>query len=296
MEKWYILWQLPEKTQSKLWIPGDTIYVSNKGRVKLNEEILSLGHGLWMDIEGNINIVGRSYGKYNNIYRFIYTMDIDPTFNGGHQWQIHHKDRNHSNNNSNNLIKLTAKEHLQVHSTDQFDNELLDRLNNLKKYYKEQSDKKFEHIATFKEWLRNRYTKYYNDIVLPQKELQRKEREHQLEKQKQETKLLKDERKQQKLIEQQKLIDAGTHFRCKDGRLMSYKQIDNMNKSKKNRDKSYITDEWKQKMKQIQQKLHNEGICTGRASTEEKEKLRKEKISKSMMGKKNAVKNKKSVK
>lgn len=259
MEQWYKLWEYKGK-QSKQWIPGDTVYVSNYGNVKLNDIPLTIGNGLWMDVKGNINIVGLTYGKYKTIYRFIYTMAVDNTFNGGHQWQIHHKDRDHSNNRYDNLIKVTGKEHLLIHSTDQFDNELINRLNTLKKYYKEQYDKRFEHIATFKEWLHNRYTKYYNEIVVPHKEQQRKEREQQLEKQKQETKLLNEKRKQQKLIEEQKLIDAGTHFRAKDGRLMSYQQIKNMHATP--RDLSYITDEWKQRMRDTQlrrSKLKKEG-------------------------------------
>jgi phosphoribosyl-ATP pyrophosphohydrolase len=48
------------------------------------------------------------------------------------------------------------------------------------------------------------------------------------------------------------------------------------------RDNSYITEEWKQKMKQIQKKLHDEGICTGRAATEEKELERRKKIAETL--------------
>jgi hypothetical protein len=251
MEEWYKLWDYQGK-QSKLWIPGDTIYVSNYGNVRLNDIQLTIGDGLWMDEHGDVHIVGVSFGKYKSIYRFVYTMAVDNTFNGGHQWQIHHIDRNHSNNRYDNLIKVTGKQHLHIHSTDQCDNELIDKLNTLKEYYKEQSNKRHQHIATFKQWLTNRYNKYYNDVIVPQLEQQRKERQKQLEKKKHENKLLsekrKEERKQQKLIEQQKLIDAGTHFRCKDGRLMSYDHLQKLNAAGLNRDKSYITDEYKNKL------------------------------------------------
>ena len=283
MEKWYKLWEYTDK-QSKLWIPGDTIYVSNKGRVKLNDEMLSIGHGLWMSENGDINIVGRGFGKYKTIYRFIYTMTIEPTFNGGHKWQIHHIDRDHSNNNSDNLIKVTARAHLKIHSEDQYDIDLLNRLKQLKQYYKEQSDKRYEHIAAFKQWLSERYNKYYNEVVVPNKEQQRKEYFKRLELQKEQTKQRNIERKQLKLIKEQQLIDAGTHFRAKDGRLMSYQQIHNMHASP--RDNSYITDEWRQSMSEKQKQLVADGKNTGKASTLEKEKLRKERISKALLGKK----------
>ena len=267
MEQWYKLWEYNKK-QSKRWIPGDTIYVSNYGNVRLNDILLTIGKGLWMDIDGNIHIVGVSFGKYKTIYRFIYTMAVDNTFNGGHQWQIHHIDRNHSNNRYDNLIKLTGKQHLQMHQKDFMDDELMIRLHTLKEYYKEQSNKRYQHIAAFNEWLTNRYNKYYNDVVIPQLEQRRNERQQQLEKRKHETKLLKDERKKQKLIEQQKLIDAGTHFRCKDGRLMSYEHLHKLNDAGLNRDKSYITDDYKNKIS-----VANKGK-SHKLSEETKEKIR----------------------
>ena len=247
MEQWYKLWQYNKK-QSKRWIPGDTIYVSNYGNVRLNDIILTIGKGLWMDINGDIHIPGVSFGKYKTIYRFIYTMAVDNTFNGGHKWQIHHIDRNHSNNRYDNLIKLTGKQHLQMHQKDFMDDKLMIRLHKLKEYYKEQYNKRYQHIATFNEWLTNRYNKYYNDVVIPQREQRRKERQQQLEKQKYETKLLKEERKKQKIIEEQQLIDAGTHFRCKNGKLMSYEHLQKLNAAGLNRDKSYITDDYKNKI------------------------------------------------
>lgn len=289
MEQWYKLWE-NNKKQSKQWIPGDTIYVSNYGNVRLNDIPLTIGNGLWMDSTGDIHIVGVSFGKYNTIYRFIYTMAVDNTFNGGHKWQIHHIDRNHSNNRYDNLIKVTGKQHLQIHSTDQFDNVLIDRLNTLKEYYTEQSNKRHQHIATFKQWLTNRYNKYYNDVVVPQLEQQRKDKELERKERLKEKEIQNEKLKQQKLIEEQKLIDAGTHFRAKDGRLMSYQQIHNMHAGP--RDNSYITEEWKQKMKQIQQKLHDEGVCTGRAATEEKELERRKKIAETLRNRrKNKSKN-----
>lgn len=281
MEEWYKLWE-NNKKNSKQWIPGDTIYVSNYGNVRLNDIPLTIGNGLWMDEHGDIHIVGVSFGKYKSIYRFVYTMAVDNTFNGGHQWQIHHIDRNHSNNRYDNLIKVTGKQHLQIHQKDFMDNELIDRLNTLKEYYKEQSNKRHQHIATFKQWLTNRYNKYYNDVIVPQLEQQYREREQQLEKHYQELKLLnekrKEERKQQKLIEQQKLIDAGTHFRCKDGRLMSYQQIHNMHAGP--RDKSYITDEYKNKISESNKLAYAEGRV--KKLTPEEEASRRKKISKSI--------------
>lgn len=283
MENWYKLWEYTGNG-SKQWIPGDTVYISNYGNVKLNDELLSLGHGLYMTEQGDIHIVGLSYGKYKTIYRFIYTMAVEPEFNGGHQWQLHHYDRNHSNNRYDNIVKLTCKEHTMEHAYDQFNNELLKRLDELKQYYKEQSDKRFEHIAATKEWLHNRYIKYYNDIVVPRKEAERKQKEEQ---KKEQRKLREEQRKQQKLIEEQKLIDAGTHFRCKDGRLMSYQQIQNMHAGP--RDTSYITPEFRQKMREKQLENAELGINTGKAKSKEKEEERKRKIREKLKGNRNAT-------
>ena len=271
MEHWYKLCEYNKK-QSKRWLPGDTIYVSNYGNVRLNDILLTIGNGLWMDLNGDIHIVGVSFGKYKTIYRFIYTMAVDNTFNGGHQWQIHHVDRNHSNNRYDNLIKLTGKQHRQIHNKDFMNDKLMIRLHKLKEYYKEQSNKRHQHIAIFNQWLTDRYNKYYNDVVIPQLEQQRKEKQYKLEQKKKETKILKDklkeERKKQKIIEEQKLIDAGTHFRCKNGKLMSYEHLQKLNAAGLNRDKSYITNEYKNKIS-----VANKGK-SHKLSEETKEKIR----------------------
>lgn len=275
METWYKFWQC-EKQTSKLWIPGDTIYISTKGRVKLNDELLTLGHGLWMTKNGEIRIVMCGLGEYKTIYRFIYTKHVDPSFNGGHNLQLHHIDRDHSNNDVNNIIKLTTQEHLKVHSTDGCDEELMERLNELKQYYKSHADRAKEYIETFKKYLRDRYNKYHKEILLCNEE----QRKHKREQQKIITAQRKEEHRKQKLEEQQKLIDAGTHFRAADGRLMSYEQIRKMHETP--RDLSYITDEWKEKQRQKQKELAALGIQTGRGHTPETEAQRKRNISKAI--------------
>lgn len=286
-EIWYKFWEY-KGNQSKQWIPGDIIYISNYGNVRLNDIALTIGNGLYMDSIGNINIVGLTYGKYKTIYRFIYTMAVDNTFNGGHQWQIHHIDRDHSNNRYDNLIKVTGKEHLKLHQCDFMDNNLMNRLNTLKEYYKEQSSKRSEHIATFKEWLRNRYTKYYNEILLPQKKQQRDERKQQRQI---EIKARKQQKQQEKLLREQQLIDAGTHFRAKNGRLMSYEQLHNMHAA--DRDLSYMrSDEYRQLCREKTRQAVAEGKVIGKRKDPKLEQERREKIRKAMMGKQNALKNK----
>lgn len=289
MEEWKILKSF-DKT-GRRFIEGDVIYISNKGRIKLNDTILEIGKGLYVNKEGQICIVGVGYDNHTTLYRWIYYNFIGPYTKGG-GYNIHHIDGNHLNNAADNLIELSAYRHGKVHA-EQYE-QLKDTINNTSKLIKQHISNKDKNINDGLKYFKDRVEQYLNsDEYKRDVELKQKEIELQKQQRKEQTKQLREQRnqqrKQQKIIEEQKLIDAGTHFRCKDGRLMSYQQIHNMHAGP--RDNSYITEEWKQKMKQIQQKLHDEGACTGRAATEEKERLRKEKISKSMMGKKNAKKN-----
>lgn len=91
-------------------------YINNKGEVKYENslgesKILTIGDGLWVSEEGTVNEI-KILGIRQNIYKLVYNC-----FGGIIQknYQIHHIDYNRNNNNINNLICITAKEHRDIH-------------------------------------------------------------------------------------------------------------------------------------------------------------------------------------
>lgn len=114
------------KTNSTYHISGDTYYVSNLGRYKLNDEILSIGHGLYVDNGGYLRIVNQGFILAHEVYN-AFSGNTRP-FN----MQIHHIDHDRTNNNIYNLLCVSDKEHLLIHSTDQLDNSLLLQIEELK--------------------------------------------------------------------------------------------------------------------------------------------------------------------
>lgn len=248
MEEWKILKSF-DKT-GRRFIKGDVIYISNKGRIKLNDTILEIGKGLYVNDDGQIRIVGIGYGNHTTLYRWIYYNFIGPYIKGG-GYNIHHIDGNHLNNAADNLIELSAYRHGKVHA-EQYE-QLKDTINNTGKLIKYYASNKEKYINDGTKYFKDRLEQYLNsdeykhDVELKQKEIELRN-EHRKEQLKQLSEQRKQQHKQQKLIEQQKLIDAGTHFRCKDGRLMSYDHLQKLNAAGLNRDKSYITDEYKNKL------------------------------------------------
>ena len=113
MEEWKILKSF-DKT-GRRFIKGDVIYISNKGRIKLNDTILEIGKGLYVNCNGQICIVGVGYNNHTTLYRWIYYNFIGPYIKGG-GYNIHHIDGNHLNNAADNLIELSAYRHGKVHA------------------------------------------------------------------------------------------------------------------------------------------------------------------------------------
>lgn len=266
MEEWKILKSF-DKT-GKRFIKGDVIYISNKGRIKLNDTILEIGKGLYVSSDAQIHIIGVGYDNHTTLYRWIYYNFIGPYIKGG-GYNIHHIDGNHLNNAVDNLIELSAYRHGKVHA-EQYE-QLKDTIANTNKLIKYYISNKDKYINDGIKYFKDRVAQYLNsDEYKRYVELKRNEKELRKKQRSEELKLLsekrKAERKKQKLIEQQKLIDAGTHFRAKDGRLMSYEQIHNMHAGP--RDKSYITDEYKNKIS-----VANKGK-SHKQSDETKEKIR----------------------
>ena len=91
-------------------------YINNKGEVKYENslgesKILTIGDGLYVSQDGTVNEI-KIIGIGHHIYRLVYNYfgGIIPKY-----YQIHHIDYNRNNNNINNLICITGKEHRDIH-------------------------------------------------------------------------------------------------------------------------------------------------------------------------------------
>jgi hypothetical protein len=142
------------KTNSTHHISGDTYYVSNLGRYKLNDEILSIGHGLYVDNGGYLRIVNQGFILAHEVYN-AFSISKRP-FN----MQIHHIDHDRTNNNISNLLCVSDKEHLLIHSTDQLDNSLLLQIEELKRRSQIHILNKEEYKDNWKKYLIERVKKY----------------------------------------------------------------------------------------------------------------------------------------
>ena len=135
-------------------ISGDTYYVSNLGRYKLNDEILSIGHGLYVDDYGYLRIVNQGFILSHEVYN-AFSGNTRP-FN----MQIHHIDHDRTNNNISNLLCVSDKEHLLIHSTDQRDTSLLLQIEELKRISKIHILNKEEYKINWINYLRERVKAY----------------------------------------------------------------------------------------------------------------------------------------
>lgn len=122
-----------------------TYYVSNYGRVKCEDEILSIGHGMYMH-KSNPKIFGVDY-PYGSLWRTVYAFFGEKELNKN--LHIHHIDCNRLNNHITNLIAVTPHEHRMLHNTDYYNGNRELSIKN-KKVYKELSS----HTKEYKdEWI-----------------------------------------------------------------------------------------------------------------------------------------------
>lgn len=141
-------------TNSTLHIAGDTYYVSNLGRYKLNDEILSIGHGLYVDDNGYLRIVNQG---------FILSHAVYNAFSGNTRqfnMQIHHIDHDRTNNSITNLKCVTDKEHLLIHSYDQNNDSLMLKIKELKQNSQTHILNKEEYKKRWENYLRERVKTY----------------------------------------------------------------------------------------------------------------------------------------
>lgn len=282
-EIWYKAFEFekPRSGQRIKLLKGDTFYVSTKGRIKLNDKILSLGDGLALTADGNLRVCGiHIFGKYKRIYTFIYCMARN---NGdlfdNYEYQIHHIDKDHTNNDIDNLQLVTVSEHGKIHGQEhgEFEQYYIEQ----KKYFKLESLKYNEYLDKWKSYCQQRYDDYINSDEYQQILLEKKQEHDRIIKERAEERRRKSEqrkaqREQEKLLDEEQKLSQGTHFRCKNGRLMSYAQIHNMHA--KPHDRSYVTDEWKKKQSDNAKQMYKDGKITGKCKTEQKEKERREKL------------------
>lgn len=180
-------------------LKGDKIFVSNTGKVKLNDIELTLDKGLYINDLNEICIVGCGW-PYSTFHRTVYTLFVkEPHHDVYHN--IHHIDGNHYNNNVNNLIELTAKEHGQLHADNDYDWGL-SRTNEFINSYK---DKANEVIELTKKWLLNRVVEWFDNNSKKYREKREKD------------KLEKNLQKQKEIEEK---ISSGNYTLSKDGRLV----------------------------------------------------------------------------
>ena len=203
------------KSNSTYHIAGDKIYISNKGRIKLNDDILDFGKGLYVD-RGEIHIPYCSFGKRLNLYRTVYDL-----FGGGLQYgcnyNIHHIDYNHLNNDIDNLILFTSKEHGQIHKDDQ-KNGKIKVLQKYKNIIIDLEDKKDKHIESTKQYFKDRVNKIKQQINEQKdidKRIQRELRQKQIEE------------------ERQNKINSGEYLVDSKGNLHSLKVLEKLKNSRK---------------------------------------------------------------
>lgn len=179
-------------------IPNDKIYVSNTGKVRLNNEELSFGHGLYINQFGDICILGCGWPE-KTMHRTIYKLFIKEPYRDVYH-NIHHKDFNHLNNHIDNLIELTAKEHGDIHKG-VYDEDI-------KEYIQSLIEQKDIFIEETKRWLKQRVLDYLNDDsrMLEYKSKKQKEKED---------KEIKKQIKKQKEIEDK--IASGNYYYNKAG-------------------------------------------------------------------------------
>lgn len=200
------------KSTSIYHIAGDKLYISNKGRIKLTDDILDFGKGLYV-LKGEICMFKCSFGKRRNLYRVVYDMFGDG-LQYGCNYNIHHKDYNHLNNNIDNLLLCTSKEHGEIHKYDQTNGKIkvLKKYRNIIKDLEEQKDK---HIESSKQYLIDRVNKIKKQI------------KQQINEQKDIDKRIQRELRQKQIEEErQNKINSGEYLVDSKGKLHSIKAIE----------------------------------------------------------------------
>ena len=115
MDNWKLLYEFAD-CYNGLYLPNDKIYVNDNGDVKFNDIVLSLDYGLYItnsNKQYDILMPGFQW-PYQKLYRAIYSIFVGDIKAKQH---IHHIDGNHLNNNINNLVQVTSKEHRKLHKT-----------------------------------------------------------------------------------------------------------------------------------------------------------------------------------
>ena len=227
-------------------------YINNKGEVKYENslgesKILTIGDGLWVSDDGTINEI-KIIGISQHIYRLVYNCfgGIIPK-----HYQIHHIDYNRNNNNINNLICMTAKEHRDIHrplscylcST---------TITRIKNYNSKNINKEYNnYIAAHNSYAKlskhiGKYDDYYNKWQLYLLEQINKFRE--LKRTEYINKKLKTIQKNNKLIENERKtkLDSGEYYINENGKLIKkFKKKWTEERRNKTMNTRLTSDKWK---------------------------------------------------
>lgn len=209
-ENWVVLKEYISDTPYHL--KGDKLFLSDKGRLKYNDDILDYGNGLYIGNDYQIHVVGYQF-KYKNIHRTVYAMFKEIPHNDIYH-NVHHIDFDHYNNDINNLIELTVEDHGKIHSELDINwGYIMQRDYKVKKLL-EQKD---ELIENTKRLWRERVLRYKEE----QKELLKKEKE-----QKKKEKLATKEKELQLKLEQ------GICGISNDGKVYNKSGLDKMHQAR----------------------------------------------------------------
>lgn len=215
MEEYKLLYEFEKNT--RYYLKGDKIFVSNKGNVKLNDMQLTLGNGLWL--KGNrdkgycLSIIGFTKYSVKNLYRSIYYLFTGKCSNKCNV-NIHHIDYDITNNSLDNLIMLSSREHGKLHNQDN----IKGSEGNIKLQHKYEIINRYINISNdnYISFLEQRK----QNALKEQQEQKRKELEQKEQKQ--------QKQKEQKAAAQQKIIEeklaSGLYKYNANGKLYKYKR------------------------------------------------------------------------
>lgn len=192
------------------YLKGDDIYVSNKGNVRLNDEQLTIGHGL---------CIKKKYYTYicafdDPLYRIVYRLFVgEIPYDGKETYNIHHVDYNKLNDSVDNLKLLTSYQHGKIHSDD-VNNGMIDYLleqNEQLKQLKRQNKQSYKYLRERRDNIKQEQKRVKRELY---EQKLKQQREHKIEK------------KKQKQLRIQQMIDNGEAYYSANGKLVYRKTIE----------------------------------------------------------------------
>ena len=106
---------LPNEQWKSLNIDDNYYQISNKGRIKAGNKLSTLfinskGYVQWRIVNNSKNIAVSL-----KLHRAVAEHFCEKPIEWCSDWHVHHKDKNPLNNNSENLVWLSATDHQEIH-------------------------------------------------------------------------------------------------------------------------------------------------------------------------------------